>query len=92
MKLTSHQIDSLVRRVLLGLEKKNLVSFNKSKEALLARGKEIILEDIAKESKLDEEVMRMLDDIEKQQTDQFERHRMFKMLKTKIANERGIVL
>ncbi len=92
MKLTSHQIDSLVRRVLLGLEKKKLVTFNKSKEALLARGKQIILDDIAKEAQLDEEVMRMLDDIEKQQTDQFERHRMFKMLKTKIATERGIVL
>jgi hypothetical protein len=92
MKMTSHQIDSLVRRVVLGLEKKSLVTFNKSKEAILSRAKEIIVADYAKESQLEEEVHRMLDDIEKEQTDQFERHRMFKMLKTKIANERGIIL
>jgi hypothetical protein len=92
MKMTSHQIDSLVRRVVLGLEKKSLVTFNKSKEAILNRAKEIIVADYAKESQLEEEVQRMLDDIEKEQTDQFERHRMFKMLKTKIANERGIIL
>ena len=92
MKMTQNQIDSLVRRVLLELEKKKLINFNKSKEAILAKGKEIILNDFAKESKLEEEVMRMLDDIERDQTDQFERHRMFKMLKKKMAEERGIVL
>lgn len=92
MKMTQNQIDSLVRRVLLELEKSKLVTFNKSKEAILARGKEIILGDFDKEAKLEEEVMRMLDDIEKQQGDQFERHRMFKMLKKKVADERGIIL
>lgn len=92
MKMTQNHIDSLVRRVLLGLEQKKLVSFNKSKEAILARGKEIIMKDLEKESQLDQEVMRMLDDIEKQQTDQFERHRMFKMLKKKVAEEKGIIL
>ncbi len=92
MKMTQNQIDSLVRRVLLELEKKKLVTFNKTREAILAKGKEIILGDFAKEAKLEEEVGRMLDDIEKEQTDQFERHRMFKMLKKKIAEERGIVL
>ena len=92
MKLTQNHIDSLVRRVLLGLEQKKLVTFNKSKEAILARGKEIIMKDLDKEAQLEQEVMRMLDDIEKQQTDQFERHRMFKMLKKKVAEERGIIL
>jgi hypothetical protein len=92
MKMTTNQIESLVRRTLAELEKKKLVSFNKSKEAVFTRGREIIEEDYQKEAKLEEEVMRMLDDIEKEQTDQFERHRMFKMLKKKIADERGIVL
>ncbi len=92
MKMTTHQIDSLVRRVLIELEKKNLVQFNKTKEAVLAKAQQIILSDYEKEEQLEKEVHRMLDDIEKQQGDSFERHKMFRMLKNKIAEERGIVL
>lgn len=92
MKMTQNHIESLVRRVLLELEKKKLVTFNKTKEAVLNRGKEIINADYEREAVLEQEIMRMLDDIEKQQTDQFERHRMFKMLKKKVAEERGIIL
>ena len=92
MKLTHAHIESLVRRVLINLEKKQLIQFNKSKEAVLKKGKEIIDADFAREAKLDEEVMRMLDQIEQNQTDQFERHKMFKMLKKKVAEEKGIVL
>lgn len=92
MKLTQAHIESLVRRVLINLEKKQLIQFNKSKEAVLQKGREIIDADFAKEAKLDEEVMKMLDQIEKDQTDQFERHRMFKMLKKKVAEERGFIL
>ncbi len=90
--MTQNHIESLVRRVLLELEKKKLVTFNKTKEAVLNRGKEIINADYEREAVLEQEIMRMLDDIEKQQTDQFERHRMFKMLKKKVAEERGIIL
>ncbi len=92
MKMTQNHIESLVRRVLLPLEKSNIISFNKSKDAILARAKEIIIKDFDKEAELEREVMRMLDDIEKEQGDNFERHRMFKMLKKKVAEERGIIL
>lgn len=92
MKMTQNHIESLVRRVLLELEKNKIISFNKSKEAILARGKEIIIKDFDKEAELEKEVMRMLDDLEAEQGDQFERHKMFKMLKKKVADERGIIL
>lgn len=92
MKLTNHQIESMVRRILLGLEKKSLIQFTGGREKALARGQEIIAKDYEKEAELDKEIHRMMDDIERDQTDQFERHRMFKMLKKKVAGERGIVL
>ena len=92
MKMTQNHIESLVRRVLLELEKKKLVTFNKSKEAILARGKELLNDDFAKEAELDKEVMRMMDDLERQQGENFERHRMFLMLKKKVAEERGFIL
>ena len=92
MKMTQNHIESLVRRVLLNLEKGHHITFNKSKEAILARGKEIINKDFEKEAELEKEVMRMVDEIEKEQGDQFDRHRMFKMMKKKVADERGIIL
>lgn len=92
MKMTQNHIDSLVRRVLLEMEKKKLVTFNKTKEVILARGKEIINGDFEKEANLEKEVMRMVDDIEKREGENFSRHQMFKMLKKKVADERGIVL
>lgn len=90
--MTQNHIESLVRRVLLELEKNKTISFNKSKEAILSRGKEIIINDFNREAELEKEVMRMLDDIEREQGENFERHRMFKMLKKKVAEERGIIL
>ena len=92
MKLTPNHIDSLVRHVVLGLEKKKLINFGQSREMILKRAGEIIKANFDEELQLEKEVMGMLDDIEKEQTDQFERHRMFKMLKKKIAEERGFVL
>ena len=90
--MTQNHIEGLVRHVILGLKQKNLVKLNQSKEAVLKRAGEIIKANFEEEDQLEQEVMKMLDEIEKQQTDSFERHRMFKMLKKKIANERGIVL
>ena len=54
-----------------------MVRFNKSKEAVLAQAKAIINEDLKKEAELDEEVRGMVDDLEKEQGENFERHRLF---------------
>ena len=90
MKLTQVQIDSLVRRVLGELERKKLVTFNKTKEAIFSKGSEIINDDYQKESELDNEIKAMIDHMEQEQGDNFDRHKMFLMMKRKIADERGI--
>ena len=92
MKMTQNHIDSLVRRVLLPLEKGGHITFNKTKEAILAAGKEIINKDFEKEAELEKEVMKMVEALEAEQGENFDRHRMFKMMKKKVADERGIVL
>ena len=92
MKMTQAQIDSLVRRVLGGLESKNLITFNKTKEAIFAKGSDVLHGDFAKEAELDKEVMAMIDHMEQEQGDNFDRHKMFLMMKRKIADERGIPL
>ena len=90
--MTQNHIDSLVRRVLLPLEQGKHITFNKNKEAILAKGKEIINKDFEKEAELEREVMKMVEALEAEQGENFDRHRMFKMMKKKVAEERGIVL
>ena len=91
MKLTTSQIESLVRRVVIGLEKNKLITMSQGRDKALFKGKEILLADYKKEAELDVEIERMMDAMEKD-NDQFQRHRMFGMLKKKVAAERGIVL
>lgn len=92
MRMTKLQVESLVRRVVLGLESKKLVQFNKGKDQILNKAKEIIELDYVKEAKLDEEVNRRLDQLEQEQTADFQRYKMFSMLKKKMAEEQGIIL
>lgn len=92
MKLTSIQIESLVRKVLENLESTNTVSFGNGKDKAIRLAVDLINEDYQKEAMLEREVNDQLDKIEREQTNQFERHKMFKMLKAKLADERGIVL
>lgn len=92
MRLNSFQIDSLAKRIINHLEEKKLITFRESKDKSLRRAIEIIAEDFEDERKLEDEVNAKLDELEKNPTEGFERHRMFKMLKRKMADERGIIL
>ena len=92
MKMTSTQLESLARRVITGLEKKNLITFSNSRDEAVRKARETLESDYRREADLESDVHKMLDDIEREQTDQFERHRMFKMLKKKVAEERGVIL
>lgn len=92
MRLNSFQIDSLAKRILQHLEEKKLITFRESKEKSLRRAIELITEDFDSERELEDEVNKKLDELEKNPSEGFERHRMFKMLKRKMAEERGIIL
>lgn len=63
-----------------------------SEAQILQRGEDVILEDAAEEAALEREVNRMLDDLEQQNAGEFQRHKMFLMLKKKLAQEKGFVL
>lgn len=66
--------------------------FKESEESVLERAIQIIRADFARESDLDKEVHRMMDDLERQNPGGFERYKMFPMLKKRLAKEKGIVL
>ena len=59
---------------------------------MLERATAIIRGDFQREQELDREVNRMLDELEAQNSGEFQRYRMFPMLKKRLAKEKGITL
>ena len=52
----------------------------------------ILNQDLNKEAALEQEVQKMLDALEKTHTGQFERYKMYPLLKKKLAEKKGIIL
>lgn len=92
MRLNQFQIESLSKKILSALEEKRLVTFREGKEKALKKTIETIEADYEEEKQLEIEVNSALDRLERQQSEGFDRHKMFKMMKKKMAEEKGIIL
>lgn len=69
-----------------------MVTFKEKEETVYRRACDLIMKEYRNEAALDEEVNRMMDDLERQNPGQFQRFKMFPLLKKKLAKEKGIVL
>ncbi len=92
MKLTTVQFDKLARKILEGLKGANAVELQAPEEKILKRAAQILASEFQREADLDKEVNRMLDDLEKSNPGEFQRYKMFVMLKKRLAKEKGIIL
>jgi hypothetical protein len=92
MKLTPHQINHLVDLVFKSWQKSNIATFKVEEKKAFDRAVSLIKEEFSKEMELDREVNRKLDELERTNAGEFQRHKMFPMLKAKLAKERKIVL
>ncbi len=92
MRLQPPQIDRLVHNVIDRLKEKQLITFKVAEKDVFARAVELVTKDFKKEDDLTQEVYRMMDDLEKQNPGGFERHKMFPLLKQRLAKQKGIVL
>jgi hypothetical protein len=92
MKISEVQMKRLVRSVFNELQTHNAIVVKAPDAQVLKRGEAALLEEFAQERQLDEDVNKMLDDLERKTPGEFQRHKMFLMLKRKLAEERGIVL
>ena len=73
-------------------KKNDLVEW-KADEKKVAESIHLILsEDLNKEKALEKEVSQMLDELEKTHAGQFDRYKMYPLLKKKIAKKNGIIL
>lgn len=92
MRLNKYQIDHLAFSIIRNLIKEEkIISDNKIK--LVEDVANLIYEEFQKEDKLDQEVREILNKhIEKIRQENIEYQTMFRMIKTKLAKERNIVL
>ena len=92
MKFSDKTIQRLVNIILRDLKEQNLIQFKVKEEQVQQKAMDIVKADFQREQALDEEVHRMMDDLERQNPGSFQRYKMFPLLKKKLAQERGIVL
>ncbi len=92
MKISEKQILRMARAIFKGLKEQKVIEFKEKEEVALERAAAIIRADFAREIELDREVNRMMDDLERQNPGEFQRFKMFPMLKKRLAKEKGIIL
>jgi hypothetical protein len=92
MKVSDKVIHRMVHSVFKALKEQNTVTFKEKEDKVFRRACEIIMNDFNREAQLDVEVNKMMDDLERQNTGEFQRYKMFPMLKKRLAKEKGIIL
>ena len=92
MKLTQIQLESIAQKVLEHWKKQNLIQFKVEEKKVFSRMIEILKQDYQRELDLDRDVNRMLDDLERTNSGEFQRYKMYPILKQKLAKEKKVIL
>ena len=90
--MTDKQMSRLAKVILKKLEEQKQITYKENEDKVLSRAVEIIRADFERELGLDEEVNKMMDDLERQNPGSFQRFKMFPLLKKRLAKEKGIIL
>ncbi len=92
MKLNSNQIQHLSELILSQWKKQNLVTFKSTEAQVLAKIVAVITADYQRETDLEKEVNQMLDNLERTNSGEFQRYKMFPILKQKLAKDKKVIL
>lgn len=92
MKLTNHHLEVIVNKVLKAWKDQNVILFKEDEKKVHARLFEALRMDYQKELDLEKEVNKMLDDLERNNSGQFQRFKMYPLLKQKLAKEKKVIL
>ena len=92
MKLTPQQMQIIVEKVFNHWKQQNIVTFKADEKKALERAVAALREDYQKELDLDRDVNKMLDQLEKSNPGEFQRFKMYPMLKQKLAKEKKVIL
>ncbi len=91
MKLSQNQIQRLVQHLFAEIKSSNVVELKAEDAVIKSTIMAVIQKNIEDEGKIDQLVEGMMDQLERQNQD-FQRHKMFPLLKKKLAEQRGFVL
>ncbi|MCD6452211.1 MAG: DUF507 family protein [Acidobacteria bacterium] len=93
MRLSKDQIELLSFEIIKHLKKEGFIEISKDEKLILEKVANVITEELSIEDRLNEEVREILskysDEIWRENA---EYHELFKMVKAKLAKERGIIL
>lgn len=92
MKLSTSQIQRLSEKILKQWKSQQLITFKVDEKIVLQTIIDSITNDFKREEQLDKDVHALMDQMEREYEGQFQRHKMFPMLKQKVAKERKIIL
>lgn len=90
--MTEKTMKRIAQAILDGLKSQKVIQFKEKEDVVLDRATEIVKADFIREMELDQEVNRMMDELERANPNGFQRYKMFPMLKKRLAKEKGIVL
>jgi hypothetical protein len=94
MKIKPDQVDRLVDQLLKAYRAKELITLKAAEPAVRAKIKEAIVKNFNDEETLEEEARAMLASHsgEMRQAGEMDQHKMFLMIKQKLAEKKGFVL
>lgn len=92
MKISEKQMGRMADAIINSLKEQKVIEFKEKEEVVRARAAALIRADFAREAELDREVNRMMDDLERKNPGEFQRFKMFPLLKRRLAKEKGIPL
>lgn len=85
-------MQKLAEKVFEQWKKQNVIIFKEDEKKVFQRALEVIKENYQEEADLEQEVIKMIDQLERTNPGEFQRYKMFPILKQKLAKERKFVL
>ena len=92
MKLTPQQMQALADKVLEQWKESKLVHLKAPEKDIQEKILSVIRAELQKEADLEREVNAMLDRLERTNPGEFERYKMYPMLKQKLAKDKKVIL
>lgn len=91
MKIKSDQIQRLVEQLLKGYRSKELIIFKANESDVQAKIKEILVHNFHQEEQIEEEAREMLAS-HAGQSREMDQHRLFLLMKQRLAEKKGFIL
>jgi hypothetical protein len=92
MKLTNQQLEVIVNKVMKAWKDNHVIEFKDDEKKVLNRMLESLKRDFQKELDLEKDVNAMLDKLEASNSGEFQRYKMYPLLKQKLAKEKKVIL